>query len=159
MNIFTAGHKKLLVDLLNSNVEFILIGGFAVNYHGYPRYTGDMDIWLKPDDENKFKFISFLELRGFNNNSIDHIKELDFRAAQTFHIGANENRIDFLTKISGVEFNEAYANCVYISLIDKKIPVIRYRHLIINKMMSSRAKDKADVDELQKINRFKKNKS
>jgi len=59
MDILAAAHKTFLMDLLDAKVNFILIGGYAVNYHGYPRYTADMDIWLKPDNGNKQKLASF----------------------------------------------------------------------------------------------------
>ncbi len=156
MNILTEAHKKLLIDLLDSGIEFLLIGGYAVNYHGYPRYTMDMDIWLRPDNENKQRFVDFLQKQDFSKESVDRVQGLDFNAAQAFHIGEKETRIDFLTKILGVEFNEAYARCSKLPFADKIVPVIQYEHLMINKMMSGRPKDKADVDELQKINRFRK---
>lgn len=151
MSILPETHQKLLIHLLDSDVEFLLIGGYAVNYHGYPRFTMDMDIWLKPDDANKQHFIAFIEKQGFSDESIAHLKTLDFTAAQTFHIGEQETRIDFLTKISGVDFNEAFARCAKLRLDDKIIPVIQYEDLMVNKMLSGRPKDKADVDELQKI--------
>jgi hypothetical protein len=151
MNILTEAHKKLLIDLLKGGIEFLLIGGYAVNYYGYPRYTMDMDIWLKPDNMNKQRFIAFIRNQGISGESIDHLSKLDFSTAQAFHMGEQETRIDFLTKISGVEFSEAYARCSKLTLADKIIPVIQYEDLMINKMMSGRPKDKADIDELQKI--------
>ncbi len=156
MNILTEAHRKLLTCLLENGIEFLLIGGYAVNYHGYPRYTMDMDIWLKPNNENKQRLVSFLQTQGISRESIDHINTLDFSTAQSFHMGEQETRIDFLTKISGVEFNEAYPRCSKLPLADKFVSIIQYEDLIINKMMSGRSKDKADVDELQKIRRFKK---
>jgi predicted nucleotidyltransferase len=158
MDILTKAHKTLLSDLIDSGVVFMLIGGYAVNYHGYPRYTADMDIWLKPDNENKLLFISFIKQNGFDQESINHITKLDFSKEQAFHFGQNETRIDFLTKISGVLFDEAYQQSAKLPLGDKVIPVIQYHHLVINKMNSSRMKDKADVDELQKINKYRNKK-
>lgn len=158
MNTLTEAHKTLLIELLDGGIEFLLIGGYAVNYHGYPRYTVDMDIWLKPDNANKDYFIEFLKQKKFNTESIDHILVLDFTEAQSFHIGKNETRVDFLTKITGVQFEEAYLQCDNLSLAGKDIPVIPCRHLIINKMISGRPKDMADVDELQKIVTLEKNK-
>lgn len=155
MNILTEAHKKLLVDLLNGGVEFLLIGGYAVNYHGYPRYTMDMDLWLNPSDTNKEQFITFLQREGFLDEGINHLKKVDFSTAQVFHIGEQETRIDFLTKLSGVEFNEAYNQCAKLPIGNKIVPVIQYEHLMVNKMLSGRAKDKADVDELQKIRKYK----
>ena len=61
MNFLIEKHKEILIDLINSRVDFLLVGGYAVIYHGYVRTTGDMDVWLKPDNENKLKFIPVLE--------------------------------------------------------------------------------------------------
>lgn len=158
MDILSEAHKTLLVELINCDIKFMLIGGYAVNFHGYPRYTADMDLWLEPDNENKIKFISFLKHKNFNTKSIEYISTLNFTVAQSFHFGENETRIDFLTKISGVQFNEAYQQCAKLLLRNKTIPVIQYHHLVTNKMLTDRLRDKADVDELQKINKYRKEK-
>lgn len=155
MNIFTNAHKKFLLDLIEHQIEFLLIGGYAVNYHGYPRFTLDMDIFLNSENENKTKFIELVKKIGFSENSIKRLESLDFNVAQSFSIGENETRIDFLTKISGVTFGDAINKCAKLPLSDKTVPVIQYEHLVLNKMMSGRPKDIADVDELQKINSFK----
>jgi hypothetical protein len=66
MDIFLDEHKEFLLLLLKHEVEFMLIGGYAVIFHGYERTTGDMDIWLKPSNENKEKFIEVLKSYGIN---------------------------------------------------------------------------------------------
>jgi len=66
MNIFLEKHFDLIKKLLEGNVLFILIGGYAVNFHGYNRTTGDLDLWVKPDNENKTKLIAVLTKMGFN---------------------------------------------------------------------------------------------
>lgn len=156
MNVLTTAHKQFLLDLLESNVIFLLVGGYAVNYHGYPRYTEDLDIWLKPNNNNKAKFISFLKQQKFDPQGISKIADLDFGEAQSFHIGQDETRIDFMTKISGVRFDKAFQEYAKLVLNDREIPVIRFQHLIVNKMISGRPQDKADVDMLQKVRRHKK---
>jgi hypothetical protein len=60
MNVFVEEHQKLVADMLSAGIEFILIGGYAVNFHGYNRTTGDLDVWLKPDEENKIKILQLL---------------------------------------------------------------------------------------------------
>lgn len=158
MNVLTPAHKKLLLNLLESDVIFLLIGGYAVNYHGYPRYTEDLDIWLKPNNENKANFILFLKQQKFAPAGINKLTELNFSEAQSFHIGQDETRIDFMTKISGVRFDEAFQGHAKLILDDHEIPVIQFQHLIVNKMVSSRPQDKADVDMLQKIHEYKNTK-
>ena len=64
MNILLDEHKAIIIQLLNAHVDFILIGGYAVIYHGYGRTTGDMDIWLRPDNSNRDKLIPILENLG-----------------------------------------------------------------------------------------------
>jgi len=74
MNILLEPHKQLLRSLIEFKVDFILIGGYAVNFHGYNRVTGDMDVWLKPDNENREKFISYLKAEGFEKESLNRIR-------------------------------------------------------------------------------------
>jgi len=145
-----------MLDLLESGVVFLLVGGYAVNYHGYPRYTQDLDIWLKPDNDNKTNFISFLKKQNFASEAINKLAELNFKEAQSFHIGENETKIDFMTSISGVGFDEAFQKKAALVLDGQEIPVIQFQHLVVNKMISGRIQDKADVDMLQKVQRAKK---
>ena len=156
MDILTKAHKKFLIDLLDANVSFLLIGGYAVNFHGYARYTSDMDLWLKPDEINKNNFIEFLRRRNFNAESLEHLQQLDFTIANAFHIGQAETKIDFLTKVVGVKYDEANEQKVFLPLGNRQIPVIQYHHLILSKMSTSRIQDIADVEQLQNINKFKK---
>jgi hypothetical protein len=156
MDILTQAHTTFLIELLNSGVEFMLIGGYAVNFHGYARYTADMDIWLKPNEMNKEKFISFIKIKGFSESAISHIKSLDFSKANAFHIGSDEEKIDFLTLIGGVKYEEAEKQCLFLEISNNRIPVIHYHHLIRNKELSARPKDLADVNELREINKFRK---
>jgi len=156
MDILSPAHKTFLLELLESKVNFMLIGGYAVNFHGYPRYTADMDIWIKPDNENKSALIEFFIAKEYNEKGINYLRSLDFTKAIAFHIGAKEARIDFLTRISGVLYSDAEKQKALLPLSDKFIPVIQYEHLILNKKASARLKDLGDVDELTKINRFKK---
>lgn len=155
MNVLTPAHKKILLDLLKANVKFLLVGGYAVNYHGYPRYTEDLDIWLKPDNHNKENFISFLKLQKFDPAGISKVAGLNFKEAQSFHIGQDETRIDFMTKITGVRFDEAFQKHAKLVIDEQEIPVIQFQHLVVNKLMSGRPQDKADVDILQKIQKMK----
>ncbi len=156
MDIFLEEHKNFLLLLLKHRVEFILIGGYAVIYHGYQRPTGDMDIWLKPDNANREKFIAALREHVIPEKNINTVSKMNFSDAQVMHIGEKPNKIDFLTKVSGLTFDEADKKKVLLPLKDKFVPVVHYHHLIVLKMIAGRPQDKADVDILQKINQFKK---
>jgi len=155
MDILLEEHKNLLLLLLKHKVEFILIGGYAVIYYGYQRTTSDMDIWLKPSNENRDKFINALQENGIIHEDINRIAQMDFTQIQVLFLGEKPNKIDFLTKIHGLTFEEADSKKVYFPLKNKQVPIIQYHHLITLKMLTGRPQDKADVDILQKINQFK----
>ena len=156
MNFIIEKHKEMLIDLMNSSVDFLLVGGYAVIYHGYVRSTGDMDVWLKPDNENKMKLLSVLEKHLADKSGIEKVKKLDFSEVIVFHIGKEPEKIDFLTKIGGVNFDEAFSHKALLPIRNYHIPVLHLNDLIANKLLSARLKDKADVEELQKIERLKK---
>lgn len=151
MIIFLEPHKSFLRKLVNGNVEFILAGGYAVNYYGYNRTTGDIDLWLKPDNENRDRLISVLIHECFSRTGINKIQSLDFNTMVAFHTGEMPYKIDFMTQISGLTFSEAIARKESLMVDDFVIPVLSFDHLILSKMSTSRKRDKADVEELQKI--------
>ena len=157
MDLFLDETKKFLLLLLKEEVEFIVIGGYAVIYHGYERVTADMDLLINPDDINKEKLLKTFREFGILEEDIALVKNLDFNKPQVFHIGVMPNKIDFLTRIAGVTFAEANEKKILLPLMDQQIPILQLEHLVTNKMLSERLKDKADVEELQKILRFKKN--
>lgn len=155
MNIFIEKHQELLKELIIEKVDFILIGGYAVIYYGYMRTTGDMDLWLQPTNENKLKILNVLKKFEFNSEGINHIKNLDFTKHIAFHFWEMPERVDFLTKISGVTYEDADKLKEIADFEGLKIPVIHYNHLISCKIATNRPKDLADIDRLQKINRLK----
>lgn len=153
MNILIDEHKQFVEKLINNNVEFILVGGFAVIYYGYLRTTGDMDIWLKPTVENKNKLLQVLKTEKVFEEDLIYLKSLDFTKHLVFHIGEEPSKIDFLTFINGVSYEDADVIKNHFKSGEYKIPVIHLNHLIISKLSSNRPKDKADVEELQKRNK------
>ncbi|MCP4344633.1 MAG: hypothetical protein GY795_03780 [Desulfobacterales bacterium] len=99
------------MKLLNSHkVEYLLIGGFAVGYHGYPRATGDMDIWIAVSPENADKMINLLKEFGFDVPGLT--ADLFMKKRQVVRMGVPPIRIEVLTDISGVSFDECYKNKV-----------------------------------------------
>jgi len=156
MNFLLEKHKQILIDLVISKVDFLLIGGYAVIYHGYVRTTGDMDVWLKPDNDNKLKLLSVLEKHLADKSGIEKVKKLDFKDLIVFHIGTPPEKIDFLTKIAGVNFTEAFSHKELLPVQNHQIPILHLNDLIANKLLSGRLKDKADVEELQKIMNLRK---
>ncbi|HET6992990.1 MAG TPA: nucleotidyltransferase [Bacteroidia bacterium] len=156
MIIFLEEHKQILRSLIDGGVDFILVGGYAVNYHGYNRPTGDMDILLKPDNNNKEKLLAMFKKEGFSDKSLKNVAKLDFTKPAVFHIGTPPKRIDFLTRISRIDFDDAWKEKQILSMEQYKIPVIQLHHLILTKLGTGRDRDKGDVDELQRIERLKK---
>lgn len=156
MNIFLDPHKHMLKQLIEFNVDFILVGGYAVNFHGYNRATGDMDIWLRPDNSNRQAFLELLKADGFDENSLNHVSQIDFTQAAAFHVGEKPLQIDFLTRLSGVIYDDAFQKKETLNLDDMKIPVIHIEDLIISKIATGRLRDKNDIEELQKIMQIRK---
>ncbi|MBV6454765.1 MAG: nucleotidyltransferase [Bacteroidetes bacterium] len=147
--------EPLFVDVLKklneTKTSFMLIGGYAVNYYGYGRYTGDLDIWLNPDEGNKKHFLEALRLLNMHPEDIDRIRKCDFREAQVFSIGEPPLRIDFLTKVNLVSFEEALSHQKFFTIEDFSVAVIGYDHLILTKINTNRPKDKNDIEQLQQI--------
>ena len=157
MNIFIPEHKEMLLALVKHKVSFMLIGGYAVIHYGYERSTGDMDIWLQPGNENRDKLLKALEEFGITDEGISQLKRMDFsNPLPAFWFGNPPRSIDFITLISNLSFEDAIKEVRFFFLDDKKIPVIHYHHLILSKSTSSRLKDKADIEELQRINQHRK---
>lgn len=155
MKIFNEFHQRFLAELLKYNVEFIVVGGLSVVFHGYIRTTGDMDLWIRPANENKMKLLQAIAQFGLSPESMDLLKTKDFTEMHAFHFNNPPEKIEFLTSVSGLKFDDAFGNCDRLSIENFEIPFLGYQDLIINKISAGRLKDQADVEELQKIHRKK----
>jgi predicted nucleotidyltransferase len=135
--------------LQKNNVEFMLIGGFAVNFHGYSRATNDLDIWLKPTTENFLSFIVALDSLNFDT---DELKAMVFNPKKTFiRIPYGNINIEFLTTIPGdINFTEALKNVESLEIGKTTFKVMGYDDLIKNKKATNRLKDLNDILELEK---------
>lgn len=135
----------------------MLIGGYAVIYYGYERTTGDIDIWLQPGNKNRDNLVKALEEFGIVNEDLEILRKMDFNnPVPVFDFGKSPRKIDFITLVSNVNFEEALKEVNYFSLEGKNIPVIHYNHLILSKLTTGRLKDKADIEELQRVNKYRK---
>ncbi len=156
MNIFDEYTHDLLKELNKNKVEYIVVGGYAVNFHGYRRTTGDIDLWIKPENGiNKNNIIQSLRNLKVEENILDQLKALDFCKPVVFIDGEEPCKIDFMTYISGVDFNEAWPQKTTSILDGIPIPFIHLKHLIISKITTGRPQDKIDVEQLQKIQALK----
>ena len=138
---------KEFLKLLNEHrVEYLLIGGYAVSYHGYPRSTADIDIWIATNEQNAGQIIAALEAFGFGGTGMT--PDLFLQPDQITRMGNPPHRIEILTTISGLDFSEAYAQRVVDVIDDIPVSLISLEHLKINKRASGRAKDLADLENL-----------
>jgi hypothetical protein len=133
--------------LLNAHeVEYLLIGGYAVNYHGYPRATADMDIWIATYPANAERVVAALKEFGFDLPDLS--VELFLRPWQIIRLGLPPLRIEIATTISGVDFSECYAKRVQDALDGVPVTLISLDHLKLNKRASGRHQDLADLEHL-----------
>jgi hypothetical protein len=138
---------KEFLKLLNANkVEYLLIGGYAVGYYGYPRATADMDIWIAMNPANADKVITVLKEFGFNQPDLS--PKLFIKEKQIIRMGVPPVRIEIATTISGVDFDECYAQRVTTELDGVKTNLISLSHLKKNKKASARHQDIADLEHL-----------
>jgi hypothetical protein len=135
------------IELLNAlKVRYIIVGAFAVAYHGYPRYTGDIDLFVERSSENAEAILHAIQLFGFAGlglSSEDFLQE-----NQVIQLGVAPNRIDVLTFLSGVEFDEAWTTRVPGEIGGLSVPIISKELLKQNKAASARPQDIADLEHL-----------
>ena len=141
---------KEFLRLLNSEkVKYLLLGGYAVNFHGYQRFTGDIDVWISTKPGNAERVCAALMKFGFPASALNRA---DFEEpGRVFQFGRVPIRIDILTAPSGIKFDDCYARRVESTLDGIPVPVISLKDLQTNKAASGRPKDLADLDELEKL--------
>lgn len=138
---------KEFLKLLNARqVEYLLIGGYAVAYHGYPRATADMDIWIASTPQNAEKIVTALKEFGFDLPQLTI--DLFLKAGQIIRMGVPPVRIEIATTISGVDFAECHAARVVDVLDGVEVNLIDLAHLKINKRAAGRHKDLDDLENL-----------
>jgi hypothetical protein len=139
--------KEFLTLLLEEKTEFVLIGGYAVAYHGYPRFTGDMDILVSRSPENAAKVLKVLGRFGFGSLAITNADlETEGNVVQ---LGFPPVRIDLITSIDGIENPEIFEGLIKGEFYGLKVPIISKEHLIRNKRATGRVQDLLDLENLQ----------
>ena len=135
------------IELLNSNkVKYLLVGGYAIAFHGHPRYTKDLDIWLEMSEENADAMIEVL--KGFGFGDLDVSREDFLNKGMVVQLGYPPNRIDLINSPDGVEFAECYQSKIEIEIDGTQISVIDLENLKKNKKASGRLQDLADLEKL-----------
>jgi phage replication-related protein YjqB (UPF0714/DUF867 family) len=128
------------------NIDYLLIGGYAVGYHGYPRATNDMDIWIAIDPKTAEKMVQALKEFGFDTPELT--TELFLKKNNIVRMGIAPMRIEILNSISGVDFNECFQQRVIDEIDGIEVNIINLKQLKINKQASGRHKDLDDVENL-----------
>jgi len=138
---------KDFLKLLNSKqVDYLLIGGYAVGYHGYSRATADMDIWVASYPRNAEKMVEVLREFGFAVEGLS--ADLFLKENTVIRMGVPPFRIEVLTTISGVSFEECYNERATDTLDDVEVNLISLKHLKANKKAAGRLKDLTDLEYL-----------
>ena len=136
-----------LLELFNAHeVEFVIVGAYALAFHGVPRFTGDMDIHVKPDPDNAVKILAALKEFGFG--SLD-LNESDFlEPDKVIQLGVAPVRVDLITSLTGVSLQQIYSGKVQGIYGDVKVYYLGREELLSNKRALGRKKDLADVEAL-----------
>lgn len=138
--------REFLSLLNETEVKYLLIGGYAVGLHGYVRSTGDMNVWISTDPENAERTVEVLIQFGFGVEDLasEHLMKED----KILRMGVPPMQIEILTSISGVRFSDCYKNRIEVEWDGVHIPLISLADLKRNKRASGRIKDLADLDNL-----------
>ncbi|MEQ8702981.1 MAG: hypothetical protein RIC19_03630 [Phaeodactylibacter sp.] len=149
-NIFNRDFQDFIQALNQSQVDYILVGGYAVILHGYARTTGDMDIWVKAVGSNYQKLSRAFEVFGMSVFDMTEARFLNTSENEVFSFGRPPVSIDIITKIKGLEFDEALASAEWFDIEgDFRVRVLNLNSLIAAKKASGRNKDLDDIENLQ----------
>jgi hypothetical protein len=147
-NIFNFDFLEFLKLLEKHEVDFLLVGGYAVVLHGYIRSTGDIDLWIERTDANYEKLI-----KVYLDFSAPIFPEEQFSNPKfnVWGIGVEPSKIEILTQVDGLLFNESFKKRKFFKVDNFQIPYIDFDDLIKNKLTSGRYKDLADIEQLRKL--------
>lgn len=138
---------KEFAELLNARgVDYLVVGGYALAAHGHPRYTGDIDFWVSPGADNLARLLDALNDFGFGSLGLD---VSDFNADTVVQLGQPPRRIDLLTRVDGVSFDECFARREQVELAGVHLNIIGLEDFKTNKRASGRHKDLADLESLE----------
>lgn len=138
--------REFIGSLNETEARYLVVGGYAVAFHGHPRYTKDLDIWIEADDVNAARVVQAIETFGFGGLGI---QKGDFLVEdQIIQLGLPPNRIDLLTSVPGVEFDDCYRRKVVVMLAGTAVHFIDLQGLRAAKLASGRHQDLADLEQL-----------
>jgi hypothetical protein len=139
--------RDLLSAFIDAKVEFLVVGGYAMAVHRLPRATKDLDLWVRPSAENAPRVLRALDVFGAPRHGLT---EVDLQTAGTiYQVGVPPNRIDLITVVDGVRFDDAWRDRADVEVDGLSIPVIGRVHLILNKRAVGRPQDLLDANLLE----------
>jgi len=140
--------RDLFAALNDTGTEFLVVGGYALAVHGHPRFTKDLDVWVRADEANALKVWKALAAFGAPMGTLT-LQDLQSPGI-VFQMGLPPNRIDVLTGIDGVTFQEAWDHRIESRYGDQPVRVIGLDELIRNKLATGRPQDALDVETLRR---------
>jgi hypothetical protein len=145
--VFNQDFKEFIQSLNDNQVRYLVVGGYAVALHSYPRYTKDMDVWIEITTENARRMVDALEQFGFASLGLN---ENNFLVEdQIIQLGYAPSRIAIITTLPGVEFKECYDKRIQVEIDEVKVNFIDLVNLRKNKKASGRLQDLADLEKLE----------
>ena len=145
--MFSQDCREFIELLIKNKAEYLVVSGYAVGIHGHPRYTGDLDIWLNATPLNADRILQSVNEFGFSSFKLT---QEDFtKPGNVIQLGYPPLRIDLLTEIDGVSFEECFRNRKEVSIDNLTVNFIGYEDLLKNKKESGRPRDIDDIDHLK----------
>lgn len=139
--------RDLLSAFIDGRVEFLVVGGYAMAAHRLPRATKDLDLWVRPSAENAPRVLQALDAFGAPRHGLT---QMDLQTEGTiYQVGVPPNRVDVITVVDGVDFEDAWRERATVEIEGLRIPVIGRSHLIVNKRTVGRPQDLLDADLLE----------
>jgi hypothetical protein len=139
-------YRDMLSAFERADVDYLVIGAYAVAAHGHPRATGDIDLWVRPTPTNAERVVRALEHFGAPTSGLD-VEDFS-RPDRVIQLGVSPRRIDILTSAEGLTFGAAWEDRIRVELEGVSIPVLSREHLIRNKRALGRRQDLADIENL-----------
>jgi hypothetical protein len=152
---FADNFEEVLAAFNLHQVNYMVVGGYAVNFHGYERNTSDLDIWVKSTPENINRICSALKELDFEDEALQHLQKFNLNEPFLFHIGAKPDDIEVFNFVTGIKYEDAEQHKIVFGYsANMQVYFISIRDLVINKMLTGRTQDKLDVEMLQKIQKL-----
>jgi hypothetical protein len=148
-NLFNQDFRNLLISFNRNQVEYLIVGGYAVILHGYHRTTGDLDIWVNVTEENFQKLKRAFAESGLPVSAIESNDFFNPGKTDVFRFGRPPVSIDIITKLKGIDFQSAFNKSLIIETDHIPIRLLDYDSLIKSKLASGRTKDLLDIEKLE----------